>query len=181
MAPELFDMEHAGPEITRPSEASDIYALGMVILEVCFFLIIGMMFLFTVIQVFTGQLPFHTHRHDSQVIFKVISGTRPQRPTGTLPLGLSDPIWELVEACWHSDRTKRPLAKFVLDRFRQADPGVSLQPLIDAFKPESRDSIRTLRYALSSRDDVLLQLQGEEALSFIDILDQVRKMFTTLI
>ena len=34
MAPELFDMEHAGPEITRPSEASDIYALGMVVTEV---------------------------------------------------------------------------------------------------------------------------------------------------
>jgi len=155
MAPELFDMEHAGPEITRPSEASDVYAFGMVVMEV-----------------FTSQLPFFAHRHDSQVIFQVMSGVRPKRPIHANALGLSDPIWDLVQLCWHADRTKRPSAAFALSRLHQADPGVSLKPLIRGFDSASKDSIRTLRYALSSRDDVLVQLQGEEAHDFIDILDQ---------
>lgn len=34
MAPELFDMDNEGPENARPSELSDIYALGMVFMEV---------------------------------------------------------------------------------------------------------------------------------------------------
>lgn len=69
---------------------------------------------------------------------------------------------------------KRPSATFVLGCLRQADPGVSLQPLRNGFNPESMDSIQTLRRVLSSRDDILSQLHGEEAYAFVDILDQVR-------
>jgi serine/threonine protein kinase len=35
MAPELLYPEHFGLEHTNPTRSSDIYALGMVILEVC--------------------------------------------------------------------------------------------------------------------------------------------------
>lgn len=173
MAPELFDMEHAGPEITRPSEASDVYALGMVVMEVIYFLLLCHFHFDRASQVFTGQLPFFAHRHDSQVIFQIMSGVRPKRPIQANSLGLSDPIWDLAQTCWHADRTKRPSASFALNRLRQADPGISLQPLIRGFNTASKESIRTLRYALSSRDDVLVQLHGEEAHDFIDILDQV--------
>jgi hypothetical protein len=125
-----------------------------------------------VMEVFTGQLPFFAHRHDSQVIFQVMSGVRPKRPIQAGSLGLSDPIWDLAQTCWHADKPKRPSASFVLSRLHQADPGISLQPLIRGFNAASKESIRTLRYALSSRDDVLVQLHGEEAHDFIDILDQ---------
>jgi hypothetical protein len=166
-------MEHAGPEITRPSEASDVYAFGMVVIEVIGSSLLSRFHFNSASQVFTSQLPFFAHRHDSQVIFQVMSGVRPKRPIQANSLGLSDPIWDLAQTCWHADRTRRPSASFALSRLRRADPGVSLQPLIRGFNPSSKESIRTLRYALSSRDDVLVQLHGEEAHDFIDILDRV--------
>ncbi|KZT30230.1 kinase-like protein [Neolentinus lepideus HHB14362 ss-1] len=71
---------------------SDIYAFGMTILEV-----------------FTGQIPFHHIRQDSAVIFAVIGGARPHRSEGQM----DDSIWEIIESCWATNPKDRPNASVV--------------------------------------------------------------------
>jgi len=41
-------------------------------------------------------------------------GERPSRPADAVQLGLVDEIWELLEDCWQTERTRRPSVKDVL-------------------------------------------------------------------
>jgi len=106
MAPELFDRKDGDPGNSRPSEMSDIYALGMVFIEV-----------------FTGEIPFRRYQEDGQIFHHLMTGGRPVRPAHTLALGFSDSLWELVEMCWHADKFKRPSASFVLSQLYKASLG----------------------------------------------------------
>jgi len=94
MAPELLNPEHPDQDVNRPTEASDIWALAMVMVEV-----LG------------GHVPFHEFRNEV-VIFKVMAGVRPERPTNA---AMTDEIWEMVHSCWNEDPTKRPKISEVLD------------------------------------------------------------------
>ena len=58
-------------------------------------------------KVFTGQIPFHKFRNEA-VILKVTAGGRPERPSDTLDLGLSDDVWSMMELCWHHQCDERP-------------------------------------------------------------------------
>src|ERR1700723_3360458 len=102
-----------------------------------------------------------------------MSGFRPEKPEKALQLGLSDTIWELMKTCWSVNQDERPLASFVLGRLRQADPGISFLPQIVRFHPTSEEAVRMLRFGLTSGDEVLYQLHGQDAHTFIEILDQV--------
>jgi len=90
MAPELFHPERFGAADDQHTKESDIYALGMVMLEV-----------------FTGRIPFHGNS-DPQVVYKVTSGERPPRPMDAARLGLSDSIWDLMGRCWQEKYWNRP-------------------------------------------------------------------------
>jgi serine/threonine protein kinase len=90
------------PEVLDPSEdmlegdcqyapQSDIYSLGMTILEVL-----------------TGKVPFSNRRYDTVVILDVIRGVRPQRPKEML-----DDVWNLLESCWDEKPHNRPTANVV--------------------------------------------------------------------
>jgi hypothetical protein len=61
----------------------------------------------TAIQIFTGRVPFYEVR-EQVVIIRTIEGRRPQRPSDSVELGLSDSIWELVLAGWNSEPSERP-------------------------------------------------------------------------
>lgn len=63
-------------------------------------------------QIYTGKPPFQTIKHDSAVIFRVIRGERPERPTG---VDLDDNLWDLVDRCWAQSAEDRPSMDTVID------------------------------------------------------------------
>jgi hypothetical protein len=54
------------------------------------------------------------------VVFQVIGGVRPSRPSNALELGLSKELWELLEECWQKKRQLRPRVNDVLSRVKSA-------------------------------------------------------------
>lgn len=88
------DDTSATPSYTSPfSEKSDVYSLGM-----------------TIMEVITGKAPYHHRRHDTVVILDVIRGTLPPRPAENL---VSDGLWDLLKSCWQKLPENRPTAKIV--------------------------------------------------------------------
>ncbi|KAF9442882.1 kinase-like protein [Macrolepiota fuliginosa MF-IS2] len=81
VAPEL--LKYSETSFTR---ASDIWALGM-----------------TVLQVSTGKVPFEHIKKHTTVIIHVAQGHLPPRPDE-----IDDPLWALLQRCWASDPDKRP-------------------------------------------------------------------------
>ncbi|KAJ3561361.1 hypothetical protein NP233_g10243 [Leucocoprinus birnbaumii] len=80
------------PEILRgdelPTTYSDIWALGMTILEV-----------------YTGKLPFDDVHTEGVAIWKICSGKLPNRPPE-----ISLTMWALIWRCWEVETRKRPSA-----------------------------------------------------------------------
>jgi len=70
------------------SEAADIYAFAM-----------------TVIEIFTGSIPFSHIKCDASVILSVVAGARPKREHC---LSINDEIWTMLEKCWHVEPNQRP-------------------------------------------------------------------------
>jgi len=88
MAPELL----IGEEIVSPQ--SDIWSLGMVILEI-----------------FTLDIPFSDLKGYPQVILTLHGGGRPTRPgDAASKRGLTDDIWMLMMYCWAQAPFDRPSA-----------------------------------------------------------------------
>ena len=110
MSPELLHPELFGfSKGSKPTKASDCYALGMVILEVL-----------------SGQVPFAGDR-DVVVSRKVIDGGRPERPEG---MWFTDVLWATLEGCWSPQPENRPTAEAVLE---------CLEPLSIAWQPANGD------------------------------------------
>jgi len=91
MSPELISPERFGFENSRPTKASDCYALGMVIYETI-----------------SGKLPFHRYTYPT-VILKVLEGERPPRGAG-----FAGGLWKMLEQCWASRPKNRPSIEDVL-------------------------------------------------------------------
>ncbi|KAH9934222.1 kinase-like domain-containing protein [Fomitopsis serialis] len=89
-APEVLDPESAGLEKARPSKASDVYSLGLVMWEV-----------------FAGHVPFHQYPLEANVLYRVLAGARPARPNAARH-GLSDSVWEWMQRCWDAEASRRP-------------------------------------------------------------------------
>lgn len=109
MAPELLVKGE------QPSVGSDIYALGMVLVEVNRLLLASFCDRdadenLTCFQLFTLAEPFAEFKRAPQVVMRVFSGGRPRRPSSeeALRRGLDDGIWALMEACWAENAEERP-------------------------------------------------------------------------
>ncbi|KAF9643105.1 kinase-like protein [Thelephora ganbajun] len=100
-APEILEAP-LNSESRRPTKMSDVYAFGMVVVEI-----------------FTGKLPFPDDS-DLNVQFMVTKGKRPPKPTDAPKLGLSSTAWKLVEDCWNKKRDKRPEMQHVASRLRKS-------------------------------------------------------------
>lgn len=143
MAPELFDPKTFGRKDTRPTKRSDVYAMSMVMMEVCpasTLLLVSYLAgrgrtppptvwvrdhlllpcSMTPIQVFTGRAPWGA-LNDSQISYKVTSGQRPARPFGAENRGLSNSVWDLIQSCWDGDRKTRPDVHIVHKRLSEAE------------------------------------------------------------
>jgi len=85
MSPELIAPERFGFKSSRPTKASNCYALGMVIYETI-----------------SGNLPFHKHT-DLAVAMKVLEGEYPPRG-----MRFTKGLWRMLEQCWVSQPNNRP-------------------------------------------------------------------------
>ncbi|KAF8747019.1 Protein tyrosine kinase, partial [Rhizoctonia solani] len=83
------------------SKMSDVYALGMTILEA-----------------FTGAVPYYPEcSRDFQVLLAVQQGVLPTRPVSQLPNdSKGDQMWSLLETCWDREPDARPSAIEVAER-----------------------------------------------------------------
>ena len=94
---DTFDSDSESDESSSYSSPftmqSDVYSLGMTILEVL-----------------TGEAPYHHRRYDTVVILDIIRGTLPPRPNDAL---VSEGVWGMLLCCWHPTPSKRPTARTV--------------------------------------------------------------------
>lgn len=128
-APELFNGD--------AEEASDIYAFACICYEVWCPNVFMIYQCLTLLQMFSGEIPFHEKRYEIEVLYSVLEGKRPDRPLHTLSKtrGLSDEVWSIIETCWSQEPAKRPTAKQVVLQL-QALPCIC----IDARPPDDFDT-----------------------------------------
>ncbi|KAF9647849.1 kinase-like protein, partial [Thelephora ganbajun] len=106
MAPEMLIPEECGfsGDCQRriPSTSTDIYALGMTILEVI-----------------TGKRPFDDIKTEATVVLEIMSRKKPGRP----PSGFSDALWDLLLAAWDTEHgsqpPKRPSIQTILNQLQE--------------------------------------------------------------
>lgn len=80
----------------------------------------------------------------------MLGGERPERPTGSLELGLTDDVWDMIRACWEKQPQRRPLISEVVKilvkavskyrQLREAGPSMST-PHIQPPKGESMSQV----------------------------------------
>jgi serine/threonine protein kinase len=92
MAPELLEERKDGCQV-RPSEQSDIYSFGGIML-----------------QVLTNKIPYYYLTHKPAIIICISKSEKPDR---TLYPVISDKYWQFVERCWSTLPQDRPSAKEV--------------------------------------------------------------------
>lgn len=89
MAPELHDPRAFGLEHSVRSRQSDVFAFGMLCIEVA-----------------TGQPPFSDLRTDGAAFLAIIRGERPNRPEGER--SMSEMLWGWASSCWTHQPSARP-------------------------------------------------------------------------
>ena len=98
MSPELLYPEHFNLKESRPTDASDCYALGMVIIEVL-----------------SGRAPYGQFK-EFIVMRMVLEGTHPERLE---TLWFTDDLWRILEQCWSQQPEDRPTIEAVLEYLGQ--------------------------------------------------------------
>ncbi|KAJ4473806.1 kinase-like domain-containing protein [Lentinula aciculospora] len=83
------------------SARSDVYALGMTILELL-----------------THQQPYQKIKHTTEVVIRREKGELPERPNESriLQRGLDEQLWFLLEDCWRTTASERPKIDEIIQR-----------------------------------------------------------------
>ena len=101
MSPEILALDQSSLKTNRPTKESDCYALGMVIYEVL-----------------SGHIPF-PQCTSHNVMWKVMSGERPERPEEAEEEWFTDDIWQMLNRCWETQPESRPNVADVLECLEQ--------------------------------------------------------------
>ena len=117
-APELIVPPKFGLSNSTPTKEGDIYAFGFVILQVKY-CTIATFFSLTVHQVLVGKRPYYGVQR-AELMFCVVNGNRPDKPVNAEEIGISDPLWKLVQMCWDGDRLRRPRMQEVVEEVGDA-------------------------------------------------------------
>jgi len=88
MAPELLVPEREDGSPTRPSEQSDIFSFGGIML-----------------QVLTNRIPYYYLPNDAAIVLCIAKSEKPSRPRYP---ELPEKYWVFVEQCWSTDPRDRP-------------------------------------------------------------------------
>ena len=94
-SPELLYPEDFNLEDSQPTNASDCYALGMVILEVL-----------------SGRAPYNQVQNVNVLLMVIRRGEPPKRPEG---LRFTDDLWRTLGQCWSHRPEDRPAIGAVLE------------------------------------------------------------------
>lgn len=93
MAPELFVLECEDGSLVRPSEQSDIFSFGGIML-----------------QVLTNKIPYYYLQNDPAIILAIHKKEKPYR--SRYPV-LLERHWQFIEQCWSTDPRDRPSTESV--------------------------------------------------------------------
>jgi len=127
MAPELLAPPRYGMSDSVPTPESDVYAFGLVILQVREQDRTHGPFPY-VFQVLTGEVPFRGVRQ-TELGYSTVQGVRPDKPENASSIGLSDLLWGFVQRCWDGDIGSRPkVGEVVLHLGEAADDWNGLMP-----------------------------------------------------
>ncbi|KAG2742684.1 kinase-like protein [Suillus brevipes Sb2] len=91
MAPELLVEREDGSQV-RPSEQSDMYSFGGIML-----------------QVLTNKVPYYYLTNDAAIILCIAKSQTPSR--SRYPELLSEQYWQFIEQCWSTNPRDRPSAE----------------------------------------------------------------------
>lgn len=136
-------------------------------------------------KVLTGAIPFSTESL-AVTVLAIGGGDRPPRPTHS---ALTDKLWALTQRCWDHKPDLRPQAPeisnglYVLalgrcirwsDRFLKSSRLPGWERLIN--RPHTTDeriSLITDIFSDPDQTEVIQDLRGDNAQSFIDVVDEV--------
>ena len=148
MAPELLAPSKYGLNGAIPTREGDIYAFGLVILQVVTFISLPLLFPSTICQVLTGELPFSGIK-SLELGFHVWSGVRPFKPDNAEDIGISESLWKLIQKCWDGQKARRPKIQEVVDGVGNAAanwhgliPPSTAVHVEDSYEEESEDELK---------------------------------------
>ncbi len=107
-SPELFELEDFGLQSSTPTEASDVYAVACLCVEVSPRNPMALMRWSHNLQLYTRQNPFPNQR-EIKIVTKVLKGHRPERPAAPAE-EMSEGLWKLVNRAWITKPQNRPSA-----------------------------------------------------------------------
>ncbi|CEL63319.1 putative serine/threonine-protein kinase WNK6 OS=Oryza sativa subsp, japonica GN=WNK6 PE=2 SV=1 [Rhizoctonia solani AG-1 IB] len=102
MSPELLDVDPDSDDITQPTMASDIWALGCTILEIT-----------------AEKLPYAIYTHDIRIQRAILGGELPDHSLH--PGHQNSNIWPIIRSCWSLDPAARPSSDLLYSRLFGSD------------------------------------------------------------
>lgn len=155
MAPELLSVEQNENKSRSPTSQSDVFALGMVAIEV-----------------FTGNVPFSENKV-FVVTKKIADGERPPQPPKTTRLGLSDELWASIGSLWAHEADHRPPVSTFVDLLERVNPDIDSLEELTSFDPDSEEHLTKLQSIIRHRDNTLFGMRESESLVLIKVFDRV--------
>lgn len=141
---ELYHMygEDEEPHPALISTKSDIYSFGSIILQVghrSLDITTTLIILPSILQMLSGNVPYHYVRAQAAVVILVHSGTLPRRPKRVQGLN-DDRVWDFINRCWSSP-TQRPTIAEVSTFVRNYHAGLASSPVAPESPWYDQDSI----------------------------------------